>query len=68
MLLKNDGTAEFGGNADNLVRFLQLDNGLQTFITDLNAKLVTAFTALGGSWPGTSLNISGAKIDEIKSS
>lgn len=68
LLLKNDGTAEFGGNADNLIRFLELDNALQTFITDLNTKLVAAFTAVGGSWPGTSLNISGAKIDEIKSS
>ena len=67
LLLKNDGTAEFGGNADNLIRFLALDNGLQSFITDLNAKLVTALTAVGGSWPGTSLDISGAKIDEIKS-
>ena len=68
MYFKNDGTVEFGGNADNLVRFLQLDNSLQTFITDLNTKLGVAFTAVGGSWPGTSLNISGAKIDEIKSS
>jgi len=68
LLLKNDGTAEFGGNTDNLVRFLKLDNALQLFITDLNAKLVTALGAVGGSWPGTSLDISQSKIDEIKSS
>lgn len=67
LLLKNDGTAEFGGNTDNLIRFLALDQGLQTFIADLNAKLATAFAAVPVAWPGTSLNISGAKIDEIKS-
>lgn len=67
LLLKNDGTAEFGGNTDNLVRFLKLNQGLQSFLTDLNTKLVTALGAVGGSWPGTSLDISGAKIDEVKS-
>ena len=68
LLLKNDGTAEFGGNVDNLVRFLKLDQGLQAFITDLNTKLVTAFASVPVAWPGTSLDISGAKIDEVKSS
>ncbi len=68
MYFKNDGTVEFGGNADNLIRFTGLNTALQTFIGDLNTKLAAAFTALGGSWPGTSLDISGAKIDEIKSS
>jgi hypothetical protein len=63
---KNDGTCEFGGNVDNFVRFLKLDQALQTFITDLNTKLVGAFGGVGGSWPGTSLNISAAKIEEVK--
>ena len=65
---KNDGTCEFGGTADNFVRYLKLNEGMQNFVTDLNTKLVAAFTTLGGSWPGTSLDISGSKIDEIKSS
>lgn len=68
LLLKNNGTAEFGGNTDNLIRYLKLNEGLQAFITDLNSKLVTAFSGVGGSWPGTSLDISASKIDEIKTS
>ena len=64
-LLKS-GIIEMNGNTDFAVRFLALDTALQTFLTDLNAKLVIAFTAVGGSWPGTSVNISGAKIDEVK--
>jgi hypothetical protein len=65
-LFKNDGTVEFGGTADNFVRYLKLNQGLQNFVTDLNAKLVTAFTGVGGSWPGTTINISDSKINEIK--
>lgn len=67
IILKTDGTCEIGGDLDNLIRFAALDTALQTFITDLNTKLTAAFTAVGGSWPGTSLDISGAKINEIKS-
>lgn len=64
--LLKDGTCQIGGNADFMVRFNALDTALQTFITDLNTKLVTALGAVGGSWPGTSIDISGAKIEEIK--
>jgi hypothetical protein len=59
---------EIDGSTDFMVRYLSLNTAMQTFITDLNAKLVTAFTGVGGSWPGTSLDISSAKIDEIKTS
>lgn len=64
--LKSDGTIEINGNADFAVAYTDLNTALQTFITDLNAKLVTALTAVGGSWPGTSIDISGSKIDEVK--
>lgn len=61
-----DHWCEVGGNADFMVRFTSLDDALQQFVTDLNTKLVTALGAVGGSWPGTSLDISGAKIEEVK--
>ena len=64
--LKNDGTAEVGGNTDFMIRFNGLDGDLQAFITELNIELTTAFTALGGTWPGIALDISNAKIDKIK--
>ena len=66
MYLKNNGTMEIKGTGDNLLKYLALNTSLQTFVTDLNAKLVIAFTAVAGSWPGTSIDISGSKIDEIK--
>ena len=62
------GEIRINGANDNAVRHTALDVGLQTFITDLNLKLVTALTAAGSSWPGTSLDISGAKITEVKTS
>lgn len=66
ILLKKDGTVEIGGNSDNLVGYGGLDAGLQTLVTDLNAKLATAFSAVGGTWPGTSVDVSGAKKEDIK--
>ena len=66
ILLLNTGIIELNGNADFTVRFNALNTALQTFITDLNTKLVTAFTGVGGTWPGTSLDISGAKVEEVK--
>lgn len=66
MYFKNDGTIEIGGNTENAVFYSALNSGLQTFINDLNAKLVTAFSAVGGSWPGTSLDITDSKNDDVK--
>jgi hypothetical protein len=81
--LKNDGTAEFGGNIDNMVRFSQLEAAFDTLKYDHNA-LVNAFNththataAPGPPVPPTPIpsvvpavistaDISGAKIDEIK--
>jgi hypothetical protein len=69
--LKNDGTAEFGGDADNLVRYSPLNSELQAFKNALAAELglIAAGIATGGGayTPGAlSIDISGAKIDEIK--
>lgn len=79
--LKNDGTAEFGGNADNLIRFnntkLVLDE-LKGDITTLKNALSTWIPVIndGGAALKASLtsyfsaplteNINPSKIDEIK--
>jgi hypothetical protein len=69
--LKNDGTCEFGGNADNLVRFQKLDDELQAFKTKINTelgKIATGITGVGGAYSPTltTINISAAKISEVK--
>ena len=61
-----DGTIEINGNADFAVAYTDLNTALQTFINDLNTKLTTALTAVGGSWTGISLDISGSKLDKVK--
>lgn len=70
--LKNDGTMEFGGNSDNLIRYAPLDAGLQAQVAKINAELVkiaTGITAAGGTYAPTpiSLDVSAAKINEAKS-
>jgi len=42
--LKNDGTAEIGGNSDFLVRFNELESGFNQIKSDLN-DLVSAFNS-----------------------
>jgi hypothetical protein len=70
--LKNDGTIEFGGDTDNLVRFSKIDKGLQDFkdliVTELG-KISAGISGVGGTYaPGSiSVNISDAKIEEFKS-
>lgn len=69
--LKNDGTFELNGNINNLVRYNQLNQELQTLISTLNAQLLAISTGIatgGGTYtPATlSLNINGAKTPNIK--
>jgi hypothetical protein len=71
--LKADGTLLIGGNADNAVRYTPLNAGLQDLKTAINTelgKIQTAITSLGGSYAklNVSVNISGAKINEVKTS
>lgn len=72
--LKNDGTAEFGGNSDNLIRYLQLNNALSLEVQKINVELVKIATGLNAIVPGSyvhtpvTVDISAAKIDEIKTS
>jgi cob(I)alamin adenosyltransferase len=71
ILMKNDGTVEFNGNADNLVRFEALKTGLDNMVTALNAELTkiqTAISSLGGTYAkqDVTLDIDSAKINEMK--
>lgn len=73
ILLKQDGTIEIGGNADNMVRFSPLSQGIKQADLDINAELVkiaAGIAAGGGSYSPTpiSTDISGSKIDEITTS
>lgn len=78
LYLKNDGTAEFGGNSDFMVRYNELKTGFDQLKNDFNA-LVTLYNShvhpspAGGSTGPTpssgsssAADISGAKINEIK--
>lgn len=69
--LKNDGTIQLGGTADNVVRFIALDNELQNlagFINQELQKIATGITGAGGSYTpaNCSIDISSAKVDQLK--
>lgn len=64
-LLKS-GIIHLNGDADSAVAYTDLNTALGLFITDLNTKLSAALTGVGGSWPGTSLDISAAEVAEVK--
>jgi hypothetical protein len=69
---KNNGTCEIGGSVDNLVRYTPLNTALSSQNTAINAEFAKIATAINSLAPGAyvvapvSVNISGAKIDEIK--
>ena len=63
--IKKDGTLELLGTADNAVRYLPLDTALQLLVTAINAALGGKLD--GAGTPGAiTLDISGAKVDEVK--
>jgi len=70
--LKNNGTIEIGGDADNMVRFNPLNTNFAGLVSDLNlefGKIAVAINAIvPGSYTPALINrsISGAKIDEVK--
>ena len=81
--LKNDGTAEVGGNADNLVRYSELKSGFDALNDKVNSHIskynshIHPYIGLAVTVPGvtsptasietpSTADISGAKIDEIK--
>ena len=69
--IKNDGTLEIGGDSDNAVRYIPLNAALQAQKDLINTeltKIAIGITAAGGTYTPApiSINISGAKIEEIK--
>ena len=84
--LKNDGTAEMNGTADNLVRFSALESGFNEMKSDLNDMISkwNSFVAVyvpgsptvvglpptlaGQNVLASTADISGCKIDEVKTS
>lgn len=63
--LKDDGTIEINGNTDNAVSHADLTLALNNFTTALNIALAAKLDG-GGSSPGLSIDISGAKVDTVK--
>ncbi len=64
--LKGDGTCEIGGDSDNMVRYSDLNNELQSFVSNLNTQLSSALSGIPYTWLDVTLDISDSKIDEIK--
>lgn len=70
--LKNDGTIELAGNADNLVRFVALNTALQAQVGLINVELGKIATAINAIVPGAyiptpiTLNITASKVNELK--
>lgn len=79
--VKNDGVIEFGGNADNLIRYTKTANSINELKDSINdlKNIISAWVPVpndGGaalksalaSWFASPLvqDISGAKIDELK--
>lgn len=65
-LLNDNGNIHLNGFLKSLTLYEDLNTAIQSFILDLNTKLIAAFTAVGGVWPGTSLNITQAQSQEVK--
>jgi len=68
---KDDGTCEIGGNTKNMVRYQELETGLNAQKDLINVelgKIATAITALGGAYTVApiTIDVSGARINEIK--
>ncbi|MES2287277.1 MAG: hypothetical protein V4547_16415 [Bacteroidota bacterium] len=71
--IKNDGTMELSGNADNLVRWEKLNAAVQQLAIDYNIelqKISLAIAAVGGTYTAMTVNpnITPAKVLELKCS
>lgn len=51
--LKNDGTIELGGSTRNVVKYQELDAGLQQMATDINVELTKIAAVLNSLVPGS---------------
>lgn len=66
LILRNDGTAELLGNADNAIRYAALNTALQVYVEAVNNQLITALAPVPYIWLPIDLDISLSKIEEIK--
>lgn len=66
--LKNDGTAEFNGSDDYMVRFNALKTGFDTFVTEFNAHTHTGNLGAPTTPPTvpSTASIDNSKLDKIK--
>ena len=64
--IKNDGTIEFGGAADNLVKYLPLNTAMNQLILNLNTEFTKINTIYPFAFLPLTINISGAKVAELK--
>ena len=64
--IKNDGTIEFGGTADNLVKYIPLNTALNQLIIDLNAQFAKIAAVYPYPITPLTIDISGAKVSELK--
>ena len=69
--LKNDGTIEMAGNADNAVKYSELNSLITGLVSDINTelnKISLAIAAVGGAYTVTpiTIDLSGAKNELIK--
>jgi len=66
--LKNDGTAEIGGDTDNMVRYSELKIGFDKLKADFNAHIHTGNMGAPTTPPTlpSTADISNSKINEIK--
>lgn len=70
--LKKDGNLELNGNADNAVKFIPLDSGLQAEAVLINAELAKIAAVLNTLLPGSyvptpvTVNITPAKVATVK--
>jgi hypothetical protein len=65
--LNSAGEIELNGNADNIVRWSELNTALQTLVTAINAFFETKKDDPGSAGALT-LDLSLAKVDEVKTS
>ena len=71
--MRNDGTYEIGGSQDNLIRFASFDTQIQKLSADINTeltKIASGIATAGGAYTPApiSIDMSSAKIDELKTS
>lgn len=72
--LKTNGNIEFNGNTNNLVKFTELNTGLQAYKTEVDIQLNKIAAFINALAPGTfpvlpinsTMNIDGAKADKLK--